>query len=89
MAAALNTAYHPLPAEVRKLEEIATTTTWGNMQYNETDDEYPMYTVNRSLFYYDSEAEPNYPYDPSLDWSTGASWNKTEASQVWRPYNYV
>lgn len=89
VAAALKTAYHPLPAEVRKLEEIATTTMWGNMQYNETDDEYPTYTVKRSLFYHDPEAEPDYPYDPSLDWSTWASWNKTEASQVWRPYNYV
>ena len=89
VAGALKTAYHPLPAEVRKLEEMATTTMWGNMQYNGTDDEYPMYTVKRSLFYYDPEAEPDYPYDPSLDWSTWASWNKTEASQVWRPYNYV
>ncbi|GAB7332644.1 hypothetical protein MBLNU13_g04405t1 [Cladosporium sp. NU13] len=61
----------------------------GNMQYNGTDNEYPMYTVKRSLFYYDPEAEPGYRYDPSLDWSTWASWNNTEASQVWRPYNYV
>ena len=50
VVAALKTAYHPLPAEVRKLEEMATTTMWGNMQYNETDDEYPRYTVKRSLF---------------------------------------
>ena len=68
---------------------MATATMWGNMQYNSTDDEYPMYTVKRSLFYHDPQAEPEYPYDPSLDWSTWASWNKTEASQVWRPYNYV
>lgn len=89
VAGALKTAYHPLPEEVRKLEAMATITMWGNMQYNESDDEYPLYTVKRSLFYYDPEAEPDYPYDPSLDWTTWASWNKTEASQVWRPYNYV
>lgn len=89
VADALKTAYHPLPEEVRKLEEMATITMWGNMQYNRTDDEYPIHTVKHSLFYHDPEAEPEYPYYPSLDWSTRVSWNETEASQVWRPYNYV
>lgn len=89
VAAALKTAFHPLPEEVRKLEEMATTTIWGNMQYNTSDGDWPMYTVKRSLFYYDPEAQPDFSYNPSFDWSTWASWNKTEASQVWRPYNYV
>lgn len=89
VAAALKTAFHPLAEEVCKLEEMATATMWGNMQYNTSDGEWPLYTVKRSLFYYDPEAQPDYPYNPALDWTTWASWNKTEASQVWRPYNYV
>jgi hypothetical protein len=89
VAAALKTAFHPIAEEVHKLEEMATTTIWGNMQYNTSDGDWPMYTVKRSLFYYDPEAQPDYPYNQAFNWSTWASWNKTEASQVWRPYNYV
>lgn len=87
-AAALKTAYHPTAEEVRKLEEMATQVFWGGMQYNTTDDEWPMYTVKRSLFFHDPEALPDYPY-ADLDWSGWPSWNRTESRQVWRPYNYV
>jgi hypothetical protein len=59
------------------------------MQHNTSDGDWPMYTVKRSLFYYDPEAQPDYSYNQALNWSTWASWNNTEASQVWRPYNYV
>ncbi|KAG6065707.1 hypothetical protein E4U32_007057 [Claviceps aff. humidiphila group G2b] len=59
----------------------------GNLQ--DKDGETP-YGVKRSLFFYDPEVMPNYKYSPSVDWSVSSlSWNSTDASSVWRAYDYV
>ncbi|KAG5952017.1 hypothetical protein E4U53_001789 [Claviceps sorghi] len=80
----LKSSVHPDAAEVEKLELMANTAIWGNLQ--ETEGE-TRYGVKRSLFYYDPKALPNFKYLPSTDWSS--SWNKTDASAVWRAYDYV
>ncbi|KAG6007197.1 hypothetical protein E4U43_000344 [Claviceps pusilla] len=74
----------PDAAEIEKLELMANTAIWGNLQ--EKDGKTP-YGVKRSLFYYDPKALPNYPYSKSTDWQY--SWNQTDATAVWRAYDYV
>ncbi|KAG5984672.1 hypothetical protein E4U55_003752 [Claviceps digitariae] len=80
----LKSSVHPEAAEIAKLELMANTAIWGSLQ--ETDGVTP-YGVKRSLFYYDPKALPNYKYSPSKDWEY--SWNKTDATSVWRAYDYV
>ncbi|KAG6046402.1 hypothetical protein E4U39_001408 [Claviceps sp. Clav50 group G5] len=80
----LKSSVHPEAAEIAKLELMANTAVWGNLQ--DKDGETP-YGVKRSLFFYDPKVLPNYKYSPSKDWSS--SWNSTDASSVWRAYDYV
>jgi hypothetical protein len=43
--------------------------------------------VKKSLFYYDPKAFPAY-YDKATDWSTWASWDRKQADDLGRSYNY-
>lgn len=90
-AAAMKIAVHPDVETVAKLELMVQNTVWGNLQNKEdggTNDT-SKYAVKRSLFYHDPQALPDYTYDPTINFNTWAAWNKTEASQVWRSFNYV
>ncbi|KAG5926047.1 hypothetical protein E4U42_003710 [Claviceps africana] len=80
----LKSSVHPDAAQVEKLELMANTAIWGGLQ--ETGGETP-YGVKRSLFYHDPEALPDFKYSPSKEWQY--SWNKTDATAVWRAYDYV
>jgi hypothetical protein len=72
---------------------MVSTTVWGWLQHdsgNSTTAETLKYGVKKSLFYYDPEALPNYPYDDSIDWAPPfPSWDKTEADSINRAYDYV
>lgn len=89
VAAAMKTAYNPIPEEVRRLEEMAFDTIWTHMQYTSNNASYPKYSVKRSLFFYDPSKANGFPYNSNISYGGWPSWNKELASQVWRPYNYV
>lgn len=93
LAAAMKTSAHPVAEEVQKLEEMVNTTVWGWLQNSMGDSSTPdnlKYGVKKSLFYYDREALPNYPYDDSIAWAPPfPSWPKKEADLVTRAYDYV
>ena len=75
----------PDAQEVGKLERFMRQTLWGGLQY-ESDS--LMYGVKKSLFYYQPDQMPEGTYDPSIDYSTWAAWNKEHAYSVGRSYNY-
>ncbi|KAG6113819.1 hypothetical protein E4U13_003632 [Claviceps humidiphila] len=59
----LKSSVHPVASEIAKLELMANTAIWGNLQ--DKDGETP-YGVKRSLFFYDPKVMPNYKYSPSV-----------------------
>jgi hypothetical protein len=71
--------------QVQKLEAFMRQTLWGRLQYAEDS---LMYGVKKSLFYYEPDLLPEGTYDPSIDYSTWAAWNKEHAYSVGRSYNY-
>ena len=75
----------PDAEEVRKLEAFMRQTLWGGLQYAQDS---LMYGVKKSLFYYQPDLIPEGTYDPSVDFSTWAAWNKEHAYSVGRSYNY-
>ncbi|WP_136162711.1 DUF5695 domain-containing protein [Sphingomonas flavalba] len=73
------------PGEVAKFERFVTGTLDGRLQVNEG----PLRDgVRKSLFFYDSKVAPG-RYDPAIDWSTWASWDRKQADSVVRSFNYV
>lgn len=93
VAAAMKTSAHPIAEEVQKLEEMVNTTVWGWLQNSMGDastTDNLKYGVKKSLFYYDREALPDFPYDDSIDWAPPfPSWPRSEADSYGRAYNYV
>ncbi|KAF2162035.1 hypothetical protein M409DRAFT_69277 [Zasmidium cellare ATCC 36951] len=79
-AIAFKTSVHPNPAQVEKLEQMALTSIWGQLQ--EKDGE-TKYGVKRSLFFYEPNAVPGFKY--TID----SGWDKAAAFSVWRAYDYV
>ncbi|KAG6004128.1 hypothetical protein E4U21_001399 [Claviceps maximensis] len=80
----MKSSVHPDAAEVAKLELMANTAIWGNLQMSGGA---TPYGVKRSLFYHDPKALPNFKYSPTINWQD--SWNKNDASGIWRAYDYV
>lgn len=85
LAAAMKEAVDPKPEEVAKLESFVNQTVWGHLQESEGKEKYG---VHKSLFYYQPDAMPSGYYDPSLNWKTWTSWNKSGAADVGRSFNY-
>lgn len=75
----------PDASEIQKLEAFMAQTLWGGLQY---DRDTLKYGVKKSLFYYQPDAMPTGTYDPQIDYSTWAAWNKEHAYSVGRSYNY-
>ncbi len=80
VAAAMKQLDHPVPAEVAKLERMVDETVLGTLQVEAGG-------VKKSLFYYDPKALPGY-YDKGTNWSTWASWDRKQADDLGRSYNY-
>ncbi len=84
LAAIMKVYGQPDKAEVDKLAEFVDTVVWGRLQYSDG----PLsYGVKKSLFYYQPDLLPNYPYQPG-NWTTWTSWNKEQADAVNRAYDY-
>ncbi len=86
LAAGMKLFGKPTKAEVEKYERFIDGVLWGGIQYSEGPKKYG---VRKSLLYYDPKDKPDFPYDPSLNWTTWTSWNKTASEDTGRAYNYV
>ncbi|WP_255586651.1 DUF5695 domain-containing protein [Hephaestia mangrovi] len=86
LAAIMKQLGEPDPAEVAKFEQFVTGTLDGRLQVNQGPD---CYGVRKSLFYYDPKAQPNFRYDPSIDWKSWSAWDRKQAYSVGRSFNYV
>lgn len=85
LAGAMKEEVQPDAAEVAKLESFVNQTVWGHLQESEGAEKYG---VHKSLFYYQPDALPAGYYDSALDWKSWTSWNKKDAADVGRSYNY-
>ena len=85
LAAAMKEAIAPDPEEIRKLEAFVNQTVWGHLQEAEGPQKFG---VHKSLFYYQPDAMPAGYYDTSMNWGTWTSWNRKDAADVGRSFNY-
>lgn len=85
LAAIMKELGQPRPGEVARFERFYTQVLDGHLQVTEGPHQYG---VRKSLFYYDPEALPDFPYAGGRDWDTWASWDKKGADSVERSYNY-
>ncbi len=86
LAAIMKQLDNPDATELAKFETFANTTLWGHIQESSGDDKYG---IHKSIFYYDPKAFPEGTYDPKFDWTTWSSWNKVDAADIGRSFNYV
>ncbi|WP_129791065.1 DUF5695 domain-containing protein [Sphingosinicella sp. CPCC 101087] len=86
LAAVMKQLGAPDPEELAKIERFVTETLDGGLQINEGPN---AFGVRKSLFFHDPEELPEFAYDPSIDWSTWASWDREQAHSVVRSFNYV
>jgi len=86
LAAAMKLFGRPDRAELAKYQRFVDEVLWGGIQYSEGERKFG---VRKSLFYYAPDEFPNFPYDPSKNWTTWSSWNKEGAEAVNRAYNYA
>ncbi len=84
LAAAMKLSGQPKKEEVKKLEQFIDGVLWGGIQYSEGPRKYG---VRKSLFYYDTNAFPNY-YSKEIRYGGWTSWNQREAESTGRAYNY-
>lgn len=86
LAAGMKLFGQPTKEEVAQYERFIDGVLWGGIQYSEGPRKYG---VRKSMLYYDPKDKPDFPYDPSLNWTTWTSWNKEGAESTGRAYNYV
>jgi hypothetical protein len=84
IAAAMKESGQPKKEEVEKFQQFVDGVLWGGIQYKDGDRKYG---VRKSLFYYDTNAFPNY-YDPNIRYGGWTSWSKRDAERIDRAYNY-
>ena len=84
LAMAMKELGEPNKAEVAKFETFVDGVLWGELQPTSGPEKDG---VRKSLFYYAPKQFPGY-YDPKLNWTTWASWNKQDAYAVDRSYDY-
>ena len=84
VAAAMKEFGEPDKDEVVKFEQFVDGVLWGGIQYNDG----PLkYGVRKSMFYYDTNAFPDY-YDSKVRYGGWTSWRKRDAERIDRAYNY-
>ncbi|MBP8302777.1 MAG: LamG domain-containing protein [Phycisphaerae bacterium] len=89
LAAAMKEFGRPDAGEVAQFEQFVDGVLWGKIQYSEpffnsdVKRTHPAYSVRRSLFFYQPSAVPGYTY------ATRSGWDRGDAYNIWRSYNYV
>ena len=86
LAAAMKLYGQPKAEELGKYQRFVDGVLWGGIQYSDGPRKYG---VRKSLFFYDPQGLPDFPYDPNLNWTTWTSWNRAGAEVVNRAYNYA
>lgn len=84
LAAAMKEFGQPKKTEVDKFSQFVDGVLWGGIQFSNGPLEYG---VRKSLFYYDTNAFPNY-YDPNIPYGGWTSWNQPDSASIGRAYNY-
>ena len=85
LTAAMKLSGQPKKDEIEKFEQFVDGVLWGGLQYSEGPRQHG---VKKSLFYHDTAALPDFPYDTSINWGSWTSWNKNAAESVNRAYDY-
>nr|MDQ2687190.1 DUF5695 domain-containing protein [Armatimonadota bacterium] len=85
VAAAMKEFGQPKKDEIAKYEQFIDNVLWGVIQYKDGPNKYG---VRKSTFFYDPAAMPDFPYDPTLNWTSWTSWNKNASEDIGRGYNY-
>ncbi len=75
VAMAMKNLGQPEPHEIALLEKYVGSTLWGHVQN-------PDYSVRASLFYYQPDQLPNYPY------TVHEGWDRARTETTWRSFNY-
>ncbi len=86
LAAGMKLFGQPVKGQVEQYERFIDAVLWGGIQYSDGERKYG---VRKSLLYYDPKEQPDFPYDPALNWTTWTSWNKEASESTGRAYNYV
>jgi hypothetical protein len=81
LAAIMKQAAQPNAGEVAKLEEFIHGVLWGTLQN-------PDFSVKKSVFFY-QPGNVSYTYDSSINWGNWWSWDRTDAFNTGRTYDYV
>jgi hypothetical protein len=85
LAAAMKEYVEPDSAEVTQLESFLDGVLWGHLQESSGPHQYG---VHKSLFFYQPDLVPGFPYNSSFNWKSWTSWDKKAADDVGRSYNY-
>lgn len=85
LAAAMKEYGRPDKQQVEQLEEFVDGVVWGELQQKDGPNKFG---VRKSLFYYQPDELPNFPYRKELDWTSWESWNKQGSEDVGRSFNY-
>lgn len=85
LAALMKQLLQPNQEEVNKLKRFVEETMFNRIQHKDGKDKYG---VVKSLFYYDTVAMPQGTYSDSINYKTWSAWNKKEADNIGRSYNY-
>jgi Family of unknown function (DUF5695) len=84
VAAAMKEFGLPEKTQVEKFQQFVDGVLWGGIQYTNG----PLkWGVRKSLFYYDTNAFPNY-YDPKIHYGGWTSWSKRDSERIDRAYNF-
>jgi hypothetical protein len=89
LAAAMKEFGQPSAGELAQYEQFVDGVLWGRIQYSEpfvnsdVAATHPRYSVRRSLFFYQPSAVPGYTY------TIRSGWNRGDAYNIWRSYNYL
>lgn len=81
LAATMKQAAQPMADEVSKLEDFIHGVLWGTLQN-------PDFSVKKSVFFY-QPGGVSYNYDATIDWGNWWSWDRTDAFNTGRTYDYV
>ena len=84
LAAAMKEFGQPETTQVEKYQQFVDNILWGGIQYSNG----PLkYGVRKSLFYYDTNAFPQY-YNPDIPYGGWTSWSRQDSENIGRAYNY-
>src|SRR5262249_55942162 len=85
LAAAMKEFVQPNAEELAKYEQFVDQVLWGGIQFKEGPNRFG---VRKSLFFHDTKALSDFPYDTHFNWGSWTSWNKLASEDIGRGYNY-